>query len=143
MSAFAESLAQARDNVRHIVEGPGAVIPGQNLRHVDDCPGCAILAALDRVERLATDMEAALRGALGYIGIDWDESYPDEPSFVTTGRAVLSAREEGQERWTQEELDANLAKAQERAKKFGWDRDLEREPDDGFGPAPAREEGAA
>ena len=101
MSAFTKPLAQARDNVRHIVEGPGAVLPGQNLRHVDDCPGCAILAALDRVERLATDMETALLAIENDAKLARSLAVNDSvlakllDGIIDGSRAVLSAREEG------------------------------------------------
>jgi hypothetical protein len=35
--------------------------------------------------------ERLLRWALNYIGIDWDESYPDEPPAVTEARSLLAS----------------------------------------------------
>jgi hypothetical protein len=86
VSVFAEPLAQVREALRDYRDAgdrPGMFIAGQDA-----------LAALDRVERLATDMETVLERIESY-------SYPLNGTLEAImamkeiARAVLSAREEG------------------------------------------------
>lgn len=97
MSAFAEPLAQAREvTVRNgvcLICG-SAVLDGEHLR--DDL-GCA----LDRVERLAADMETALLAIENDAKLARSLAVNDSvlakllDGIIDGSRAVLSAREEG------------------------------------------------
>ena len=102
MSVFAEPLTQVREaTVRNgvcLVCGSG-VLDGEHLRDDLDC-------ALDRVERLATDMETALQSAMRELE-RVDDVRANRTRIIgnahrilhaaafAADRAVLSAREEG------------------------------------------------